>query len=206
MRRSSSKSSSKSSRRTLLGRRWSSVSVQCVSEVGGPLRQHRGEQRRAHAIAGHGQWRAAAGRCRGSDRGHATRAVLSGKVKIRILIIKWPFDSEWPFDSSAFRLGAKCCMGAPRGDDFLFAPLGAGGRTGRWSRAGGSPWPASWVDPDTHSSSIGIFPAGTDREFLQWEKLSAKKISSAGFGRQFRAGHFFSSQVGFFNSCRMDSL
>ena len=22
--------------------------------------------------------------------------------------------------------GAKCCMGAPRGNDFLFAPLGAG--------------------------------------------------------------------------------
>ena len=31
-----------------------------------------------------------------------------------------------PFDSSGFRRGAKCCIGAPRGNDFSFAPLGAG--------------------------------------------------------------------------------
>ena len=33
-----------------------------------------------------------------------------------------------PFQPSGFRHGAKCCMGALRGDAFLFAALGAGRR------------------------------------------------------------------------------
>ena len=33
---------------------------------------------------------------------------------------------KWPFDSSGFQRGAKCCMGAPCGTDFLSAALGAG--------------------------------------------------------------------------------
>ena len=36
---------------------------------------------------------------------------------------------------SGFRRGAKCCMGAPRGTDFLFAPLGAGRQTLTVARA-----------------------------------------------------------------------
>ena len=38
-----------------------------------------------------------------------------------------PELSNGPFDSSGFRRGAKCCMGAPRGIYLSFAPLGAGG-------------------------------------------------------------------------------
>ena len=42
---------------------------------------------------------------------------------------------EWAFDPSGFRRGAKCCMGAPRGNDFLFAPLGAGRQVAVESKA-----------------------------------------------------------------------
>ena len=52
---------------------------------------------------------------------HYPRRIL-GKSKIRILTQR----GQKAFDSSEFRRGAKCCMGAPRGNDFLFAPLGAG--------------------------------------------------------------------------------
>ena len=53
---------------------------------------------------------------------HATLpASYSRKSKIRIPIQTY----QMSFDSSGFRCGAKCCMGAPRGSDFLFAPLGA---------------------------------------------------------------------------------
>ena len=52
----------------------------------------------------------------------STRAVFSGKVQqgsySRVL--------QWPFQLSGFRRGAKCWMGAPHGDDFLFCPAWRG--------------------------------------------------------------------------------
>ena len=56
----------------------------------------------------------------------ATRAMFSGKSKIRILIQRGQKAIKWPFDPSGFRCGAKYWMGAPRENDFLCAPLGAG--------------------------------------------------------------------------------
>ena len=56
-----------------------------------------------------------------------TRAAFPGESKTRILIQR----VEWSFQLSGF------CMGAPRGNDFLFAPLSAGS-------AGGAPAWASW--------------------------------------------------------------
>ena len=38
-----------------------------------------------------------------------------------------PNGLKWPFAHSGFWRGAKYCMGAPRGNDFVFAPLGAAG-------------------------------------------------------------------------------
>ena len=55
---------------------------------------------------------------------HATRAIFSGNSKNKD---PEPELSNGHFNSSGFRRCAKCCMGAPRGNDFLFAPLGAGG-------------------------------------------------------------------------------
>ena len=52
---------------------------------------------------------------------------ILGKSTIRIL----SRAVKWPFDRSRFRRCAKCCMGAPRGNDFSCVPLG----TGRWSSA-----------------------------------------------------------------------
>ena len=51
---------------------------------------------------------------------HATRAVFSEffEMRIRIQAVKWPFEHL------GFRRGAKCCMGAPRGNNSSFAPLG----------------------------------------------------------------------------------
>ena len=48
-------------------------------------------------------------------------APYSRKKQMRILIRA----IKWPFDSSGFRHGTKCCMGAPRVNGFKFAPLGA---------------------------------------------------------------------------------
>ena len=58
---------------------------------------------------------------RPGDNTHYLRRIL-GKSKIRILSIVL----KWQFEHSGFRRGARCCMGAPRGNGFLFAPLGAG--------------------------------------------------------------------------------
>ena len=70
----------------------------------------------------------------------ATRAMFSGKSKIRILIQRGQKAIKWPFDPSGFRRGTKCSMGAPSGDDFLFAPLGAG----RYSPSGLLGWMRWW--------------------------------------------------------------
>ena len=47
---------------------------------------------------------------------------ILGKCETRILIQ----SVEMAFEHSGFRRGAKGCKGAPRGNDFLSAPLGAG--------------------------------------------------------------------------------
>ena len=40
---------------------------------------------------------------------------------------------KWPLDRSGFRRGAKCCMGAPRRNDFSCAPLGTSGSVSQTS-------------------------------------------------------------------------
>ena len=68
---------------------------------------------------------------------------ILGKRKIRILIQ----GVEWPFQLFGFRRGAKCCMGTPRGNDFLFGPpLGAGGDPQRLSQSGQWGWRAGCAD------------------------------------------------------------
>ena len=47
---------------------------------------------------------------------------ILGESKMRILMPR--VESGSCFQPSGFRRGAKCCMGAPRGNDFLFTPLG----------------------------------------------------------------------------------
>ena len=69
-------------------------------------------------------------RLRAVENGHATpgsttRAALSGKCETRI---RFPESRNGLcLQPSGFRRGAKCCMGAPRDANFLFARLGAGG-------------------------------------------------------------------------------
>ena len=58
---------------------------------------------------------------------HPCRAPAGPRRAIGERVNRGPSSKElkWQFQLSGFRCGAECCMGAPRGHDFLFAPLGA---------------------------------------------------------------------------------